>query len=244
MKSHVTNWIDRYRGSWSLASDAVRMVLASIIATLLQMVLVYLLVTTTGWLPESVTHLPADLFTWYFLFCLTYVVLCHMTFGKLNPEQLRSSLTDTKPAQRSPLMAFIYGESGTSHATLFSLLALIGVGLVAFGPADVGGDANEAITHATALLTVIGSWMSNVASFALQYARDDAESDQRGFRFPDDINPDWSDYTYAAVMVSTSLTTADIAIVSRSRRRLVVINSVIAFTFNTVIIAMLIAAIM
>lgn len=141
-------------------------------------------------------------------------------------------------------MSFIYGETGTSLATMFSLVALAGVGIASFGSNASSDPRYESILYTTALLTVVGSWMSNVASFALHYARDDSERDKRGFRFPDDDEPAWSDYVYTAVMISASLSTADVEVVTKSRRRLVIINTVIAFTFNTVIIAMLIAAVM
>lgn len=244
MMSQVSDWIARYRHSWSFASDTFRMVLATILASVTHMVMVFLLVDLAGWLPGEVRSRPVDLFIWYFLFCLHYVILCQITFGKLNSEELRTSLKSTKPTTRGPLQAFIYGESGTSHATMFSFVALAGVGIVAVGTGGDGDGGNESMVYASALLTVVGSWISNVASFALQYAREDSETGQRGFLFPGDAEPEWSDYVYAAAMVSASLTTADVTVVSRSRRKLVTINTVIAFTFNTVIIAMLIAAIM
>lgn len=244
MMSQISDWIARYRDSWSFASDTFRMILATILGSITQMVLAFLLVDVASWLPDDVRSRPVDLFIWYFLFCLYYVVLCQTTFGKLNSEELKSSLKSTKPTERGPLQAFFYGESGTSHATMFSFVALAGVGIVAVG---TGGDADtgdQSLVYASALLTVVGSWVSNVASFALQFAREDSESEQSGFQFPGDEKPVWSDYVYTAVMISASLTTADVTVVSRSRRKLVTINTVIAFTFNTVIIAMLIAAIM
>lgn len=244
MRKQIAAWIARYRKSWTFASDTFRLVLATFLASITQMVLVFVLVTASGWLPEETKSRPVDLFIWYVLLCLYYVVLCQITFGKLNSEELRAALKDTKPTTRGPFQAFLYGESGTSHATMFSLVALIGVGIVAFGSSTDNDPRFETTVYATALLTVVASWISNVASFALQYAREDAETEQRGFRFPDQADPEWSDYVYTAVLVSTSLSTADVAVVTKNRRKLVVINTVIAFAFNTVIIAMLIAAIM
>lgn len=247
MMSQVSHWIARFSESWSFASDTFRMFLATVFASVTQMVLVFLLVDTANWLPDEVRSTPVDMFIWYFLFCLYYVVLCQTTFGKLTSEELRTSLKRTKPKTRGPLWAFIYGESGTSHATMFSFFALAGVGFVAVGTGgdvDDGSGRYETIVYATALLTVVGSWISNVSSFALQYAREDAEGGQRGFKFPGYAEPVWSDYVYTAAMVSASLTTADVTVMTRSRRKLVTINTIIAFTFNTVIIAMLIAAIM
>lgn len=243
MTDKIAKWIASNRPKWTLASDTIRMTIAVISASLIQMAIVTLFVDWISWLPEETRNTPVDLFLGFFLYSVCYVILSQIAFGKLSSDELRKKLKGSKPADRGPFQAFLYGESGTSHATMFSFLALASVGIVAIGPAD-GSSRFDTIVYASSLLTVVGSWVSNVASFAVQYAREDADSEKPDFGFPDTDEPIWSDYVYTAVMVSASLSTGDVTIRSRARRKLVAINTVIAFTFNTVIIAMLIAAVM
>ncbi len=127
---------------------------------------------------------------------------------------------------------------------MFSFLALASVGAVAYWQDPNDNRTFETLMQTFSLLTVIGAWVSNVASFAVQYAREDADSEQSEFAFPDTEEPIWADYVSTAAMVSASLSPGNVQVRTRSRRNLVAINTVIAFTFNTVIIALLIAAIM
>lgn len=239
----LRSWIQQQLASISLASDWSRMVVAILAASITRLLLWYVLVDLTGWISEESLVTPVPLFATYFFFCIYYFVLCHTAFGKMDSSSLRSALRGTRPKERDPWLAFISGESGTSHATMFSVAALIGVGAVAFRPDGDHTATQSTVLQIVALLTVLGSWISNVASFALQYARDDSDGDQTDFRFPDGIRPTWSDYIYTAIMVSATLSTADVDVVSRERRRMVSIHTIIAFAFNTVIIAMLVATI-
>lgn len=54
-------------------------------------------------------------------------------------------------------------------------------------------------------------------------------------------HPVFSDYVYQSLTVATSVATSDADITSRSMRRLVSGNAVVAFVFNTVIVALLVS---
>lgn len=235
------NWLRNQVSSDTLAADIPRMSLALVVALLTRYVLDFILTNLTSWFDEEALSQPAALFVTYFLFCLYYFLFCQMAFGRLKSAELQQSLKRTRPRSGSGLMAFIMGESGTSHATMFSIVALVGVGAISFN-VDSGNDATETLfLQVTGLLAVVGSWISNAASFALQYARDDADEGKSDFRYPDEIQPTWSDYLYTAIMVSATLSTADVDVMSKQRRRMVSIHTIIAFAFNTVIIALLVA---
>ena len=220
------------------------MLVAVVAASVTRLVLWLLVVDFTGWVSGESLVDPVPLFATYFFFCIYYFVLCHTAFGKMDPISLQTALKKTRSKERDPWMAFLSGESGTSHATMFSVAALVAVGATAFRPDEDHTPTQALVLQIGALLTVVGSWISNVASFALQYARVDSEGEQTDFRFPDGVRPTWSDYLYTATMVSATLSTADVDVMSRNRRRMISIHTIIAFTFNTVIIAMLVATIM
>lgn len=240
----VRSWLYLQLEKYSLASDSVRVFVALVAAFLTQGILRLLLVEMTGWLRESVLDEAVSAFVLYFLYCVYYSLLCNLAFHRLSPDELKRVLGQHTSKSTNSFAAFLNGESGTSQATMFSIFALIAVSMI-----TILSDASEDQTHVlllqiSGLLTIIGSWISNVFSFALQYAREDAGSEESGFRFPENASAIWSDYVYTAIMVSTTLSTADVSVVTRARRRLVMVHTVIAFAFNTVIIAMLVAAIM
>ncbi len=60
--------------------------------------------------------------------------------------------------------------------------------------------------------------------------------------FPGDSAPTWDDYVYLAVQVSTTFSTHDGTVVTTAMRRKVTAQSVIAFVFNTVIVALVVSA--
>lgn len=244
MTEHARNWIHTQLAKYSLASDSVRVFVALVAAFLTRWALHYILVDLAGWLQESAIDRAISAFTMYFLFCVYYSLLCHLAFHRLDSTELAALLSEHNSKSTNSFIAFLNGESGTSQATMFSVTALLAVGVI-----TIISDSSENRTHVlllqiSGLLTIIGSWISNVFSFALQYAREDAGAEEGGFRFPEDAPPVWSDYVYTAIMISTTLSTSDVSVVTRSRRRLISVHTMIAFTFNTVIIAMLVAAIM
>ena len=99
-----------------------------------------------------------------------------------------------------------------------------------------------------ALFTVAGSWLLVGVLFTLNYASlyyRDAGPDGpgRGLRFPDDdggdaFRPDYVDFLYFAFTLSVAAQTADVAVTSRDMRLLVLAQSLLAFVFNTTILAL------
>ena len=92
-----------------------------------------------------------------------------------------------------------------------------------------------------ALATVAGSWLLLPTLFAMNYAslyyRTQPGS---GLRFPESdarFHPDYSDFLYFSFTIAVASQTADVSISSRPMRRLVLLQSVLSFVFNTTILA-------
>lgn len=64
----------------------------------------------------------------------------------------------------------------------------------------------------------------------------------RGLDFPGQSTPGFVDYLYFAASVATTFGTTDVQITSSRLRRAVTGHSVVTFVFNTVTIALLVAA--
>jgi uncharacterized membrane protein len=92
------------------------------------------------------------------------------------------------------------------------------------------------------LLTIISSWAFTQVMFALHYAHDyyatDVGGEQGGLDFPGGHAPDYGDFLYFSAIIGTSAQTADVSFTSRQMRRTGLVHCVLAFFFNTTLIAL------
>jgi uncharacterized membrane protein len=95
-----------------------------------------------------------------------------------------------------------------------------------------------------ALATIFGSWLFMNFAFAIHYAHEfhtSRESGKRGTKplaFPGGAEPDYWDFLYFAMVVGTTFQTSDVEINSRALRRNVLVHGLIAFLYNTAVIAL------
>jgi hypothetical protein len=93
-----------------------------------------------------------------------------------------------------------------------------------------------------AALTVFTSWAFTQVMFALHYAHDYylavAQGHPGGLEFPGGHLPDYGDFVYFACVIGTSGQTADVSFASRSMRRTGLLHCVLAFFFNTTLVAL------
>jgi uncharacterized membrane protein len=95
---------------------------------------------------------------------------------------------------------------------------------------------------ALAGLTIATSWAFTHTMFALHYAHDYYLTAMRGqhggLDFPGGQAPDYGDFLYFSLIVGTSAQTADVALSSRKMRRTCTAHCVLAFFFNTTLLAL------
>ncbi|HNC52061.1 MAG TPA: DUF1345 domain-containing protein [Accumulibacter sp.] len=93
-----------------------------------------------------------------------------------------------------------------------------------------------------AALTILSSWAFTQVMFALHYAHDYYAAEMRGFPggldFPGGHRPDYGDFLYFACVIGTSGQTADVGLTSRRMRRTGLVHCVLAFFFNTTLLAL------
>lgn len=91
------------------------------------------------------------------------------------------------------------------------------------------------------LLTIISAWFFMHTIFAIHYAHDyylaidDAQD--AGLDFPKTQYPTYPDFLYFSYVIGTSAQTADVSITSRSMRILNIVHIILAYGFNTSILA-------
>jgi len=103
----------------------------------------------------------------------------------------------------------------------------------------------EKIAHiALAGLTVMSSWAFTQMMFTLHYAHDYyaavSKGRKPGLQFPDDEAPTYGDFFYFSAVIGTSGQTADVSFVSKPLRRIGSVHCILAYLFNTTVLALLI----
>jgi uncharacterized membrane protein len=90
--------------------------------------------------------------------------------------------------------------------------------------------------------TIVASWLFTHTMFALHYAHDfyvaAADGRDAGLVFPGTMNPDYGDFLYFAAIIGTSGQTADVSFTSQRMRRIGALHCVLAFFFNTSVLAL------
>ncbi|MDT8998921.1 DUF1345 domain-containing protein [Paucibacter sp. APW11] len=92
-----------------------------------------------------------------------------------------------------------------------------------------------------AITTVAGSWLLLPVEFALAYAslyhRGDAGA--HGLEFPGDTSAlDYSDFLYFSITLAATSQTSDVTVSSRAMRKLVLLQALLSFVFNTGVLAL------
>jgi uncharacterized membrane protein len=98
-----------------------------------------------------------------------------------------------------------------------------------------------ALHYAFTAITVIGSWLLVGVLFCIHYAHIfyRAGNSEPPLRFPQDgLEPDYWDFLYFSFTIAVAVQTSDVAVASRSMRKLVLGHSVLAFFFNLLILGL------
>jgi uncharacterized membrane protein len=92
-----------------------------------------------------------------------------------------------------------------------------------------------------ALATVSGAWLLLPTLFAMNYASLYFQNEHgRGLNFPSSdatYRPDYADFLYFSYTIAVASQTADVSISTRAMRRLVLLQALLSFVFNTTILA-------
>ncbi|RQP23777.1 DUF1345 domain-containing protein [Piscinibacter terrae] len=93
-------------------------------------------------------------------------------------------------------------------------------------------------------LTVLSSWAFIQVMFTLHYAHDYyaavCHGRPAGLQFPDEEQPDYGDFFYFSSVIGTSGQTADVSFATKPMRRIGSVHCILAYFFNTTVLALLI----
>ena len=160
---------------------------------------------------------------------LLYLGLAAAMMARSGPEMMRQRARQ----EDESAMAFLLLSLGTSVASLGA------IGAELAGIHDKAGAA-LALRLGLAAVTILLSWAFVNLIFAIHYAHDyyGGEDARRGLAFPGDGDPDYWDFLYFSVTIGAAAQTSDVTISSRRMCRLVLGHTVLAFLFNTTILAL------
>lgn len=139
--------------------------------------------------------------------------------------------------------AIAHAEGALTVLTVVTIAAVVSLGaIVAELSAAKAPGARYALPHVLfALATVAGSWLLLPTMFALSYASLYYQGTTgSGLQFPSDepdLKPDYGDFLYFSFTIAVASQTADVSVSTRAMRRLVLLQSVLSFVFNTTILA-------
>ncbi len=104
------------------------------------------------------------------------------------------------------------------------------------------GSAFPATVRVLMALGLVVAWICVLVAFAVAFHADNLVEDEAALDFPGGETAAWADCVYFALSVMTTFGTTDVTVMSREMRRTVAANATIAFVFNTVIVAGMVAA--
>ena len=185
-------------------------------------------------LPDTLAlHTVTRLIVGWNVGAILYLVLAgHMMFWSSH-ERMRSRAV-TQDEGRIVVLALVV------LSALISLGAIVAELAVAKNAEGMLRYAHIGLT----VLTILTSWAFTQFMFALHYAHDyyaaEARGGSGGLAFPGGHAPDYGDFLYFACIIGTSGQTADVSLTTRSMRRTGLVQCILAFLFNTSVLALMI----
>jgi len=180
----------------------------------------------------------AYLFAWV-LFTVVYLFWTHRAYSGSGPRALTMRARRESRAQQR-WWNILSGYGGASSWTLTAALAAVIITiLIAQDPVY----RNDVVYVVLGLMCVAGSWAQMVYAFALEYLRleSDAGAGVRHIEMEVGGDARFGDYLTLAILLSTAAATVSAKIRTRQGWRLVRVNVLFAFAFNSVIVAMVVS---
>jgi uncharacterized membrane protein len=157
----------------------------------------------------------------------TFVLRVWRRTRNLSGEETASAAT-REDASRASAHIMVIGAS---------VISLIGVG-VTLAQASLRDGSPKVVLTATAILTVITSWLLVHTVFTLRYAHEYYGDPVGGIDFSNDDAPDYHDFAYVSFTVGMTFQISDTDLTTRRMRRLALRHALLSYLFGAVILAM------
>lgn len=166
--------------------------------------------------------------------CLIFMTSMLPEVWRRSPAEIRAHAAEQDQG-RATILAIVLVAAG---ASVWAIAVQLGLAKPEHGIMRTGHVA-------LAFVTVTLSWLMVQIVFALHYAHeyyDENEDcvghDMKGLLFPGNELPDYWDFIHFSIVIGVAAQTADIAFTSKELRRIGTVHSLVAFAYNTVIVAL------
>ena len=190
---------------------------------------------------QALTGVVLALLSGWSAFSLTHYLLCRAAYRDSGGALLRERLlADPVSTPRTRWLGRLLLGSTSSHSFAANAagMALLGVIVLVLYP-DL---RRNSVLLLVGVALVITSWLDMAMAYAVQYARMDLT--EGGFEWVGEADQLFSDYEYVANAVQATLGTTDVVLTTSGMRTAVRRHGLIAFTFNSVIIALLVSLVL
>ncbi len=163
-------------------------------------------------------------------FAATVLLLTWTTILTLQPAEICVLARREDPSRLASLILVVGGAA----ASLLAVLVLLQSSMKM-----TGVPKTQAIV--LALSAVVLAWFLIHTVFTMRYAHEfhDAPADTPPLEFPGLVDlPDYLDFAYFAFIIGMTAQTADVNIRGRGMRRTALLHGIIAFAFNTAVVAL------
>jgi hypothetical protein len=192
----------------------------------------YLAFSGTG--PSAVAIFVA-LYTFSAASSLAYFLTTFAMFHNADADSLARWVAATAPTGRLSRLQAEFAGTGPTISVQWSGFAIASVVALALSP-DL---LKQPLLLALSVAVVTTSWLTTMLSYAVHYAR--VAATVGGLTFPGDNGVVFWDCVYLATQVQTTFSSSDVTVGTTLTRKIVTGHTIVAFAFNTVIIALLIA---
>lgn len=178
------------------------------------------------------TRLSTSAIVGWNMFCAVYLLAMLSAVRSRTPAQIRARAA-IEDEGRGLILGLVLLASIVSLAAMAAELSF----------ARTAHGLDKAFHVGAAFLSVTASWLVVQVIFALHYAHEyytagPGGEDRRGLAFPGDEPPDYWDFLHFSIVIGVAAQTADIGFTAKPLRRLGTLHSLIAFAFNTVVVAL------
>ena len=161
-------------------------------------------------------------------------VLCYLVVAITMAARSSMSTMEARAAREDE------GEVVVLALTLVAAVAsLAAIAVELYGIHDDGA-GQQVFRLTVAAITILCSWFFVHTIYAIHYAHEfygDA-GERQGLKFPHEGRPDYWDFLYFSFNLGAAAQTSDVLVTSKRMRRLVLAHTILAFLFNTTILAL------
>jgi uncharacterized membrane protein len=166
-------------------------------------------------------------------FCLFMIMTCFITFSVTRSQQIREL---AKAQDSSRVIIFIIVLIST-FASFFAVVLLL------LTKKDY--KSTETFHVIIAIAGMVLSWLLIHTIFTLRYAHifyenheEQPEVHAGGLEFPGEKRPGYFDFAYFSFVLGMTFQVSDVQVTSKRLRRLVLLHGILAFGYNTIMIAL------